>query len=90
MTAIIAWGEPALHETPDHQHIWGRAFEILPSGTMFGAGGTLQGVIGHSIALAGVGASAEVLLCGIGLTATEELLPFQQQLVDELFLPVSG
>ena len=90
MAAIIAWGEPALHLTPDHQHIWGRAFEILPSGTMLGADGLLQGVIGRGIALAGIDTSAEILLCGIGLTATEELLPFRQQLVDELFLPVSG
>jgi hypothetical protein len=90
MTAIIVWGKPDLHETPDHQHIWGRAFEILPSGTMLGADEILRGVIGRVVALAGTNAKATILLCGTGLTATEELLPFRQQLADELLLPISG
>lgn len=89
MDATIAWGEPTLHETPDHRHIWGRAFEILPP-AMLDANQTLQGVIGHTVALAGINVEPEVLLYGLGLTATEELVPFQQQLVDELFLPASG
>jgi hypothetical protein len=89
MAAVIAWGEPALYATPDHQHVWGRAFEILPP-TSLDADGILRGVIGRRVALAGTGTEPEILVCGTGLTTAQDLLPFQQQLADELLLPTSG
>jgi hypothetical protein len=43
---VLAWGDRNLYQLPDGGHLWGREFQVLPSGSMFGAGGILNGLIG--------------------------------------------
>jgi hypothetical protein len=44
----IAWGELQVFQFSDGVHIYGREFQVLPSGTMFGAQQILAGVIGFT------------------------------------------
>lgn len=41
-----AWGDLNLYELPAGGYLWGREFQILPSGSMFGAAQVLHGLIG--------------------------------------------
>lgn len=42
----LAWGKPHLFSMPDGSHLYGREFDLLPSGTMFAAAVILHGVVG--------------------------------------------
>jgi hypothetical protein len=85
----IAWGVPDLYELPDDRRLWGREFQLLPGGSMLRAGEVLHGLIGTELLPCGWGRrrglprpeQVPVLLCGIGLTDTDDLLPYRDELI---------
>jgi hypothetical protein len=85
MATAIAWGAPKLYELPSGERVWGREFELLPSGSMAGAAQILHGVIGPEVTMindirGSIATDAKVLFCGLKTTTTAELIPYQTAL----------
>jgi hypothetical protein len=85
MATAIAWGAPKLYELPGGERIWGREFQLLPSGSMAGAAEILHGVIGPEVTMrspvkCSIDRDAKVLFCGLGDTSTDDLVPYQVQI----------
>jgi hypothetical protein len=82
-----AWGDLHLYELPGGAHLWGREFQVLPSGSMSQAGGVLHGLIGVDAKPLG-GGKAQVnpgapLICyGTRGTETALLEPYQDELCE--------
>jgi hypothetical protein len=107
----IAWGEPEAFRvedlaesttpSPDGLLLWGREFDLLPTGTMANAHLMLHGILG--VPARGIGATQmeigatqmeitddRVLMVGTRGTNTDDLIPYQDLLL-QLFsdLPIS-
>lgn len=83
----MAWGELSLYELSDGEHIWGREVQLLPSGSMFGAGDVLHGLIGVPAEPIGdnrchIDAYASLVIYGLRGTDSEELEQYQDELAD--------
>lgn len=83
----VAWGNASVYELPDGGHIWGREFQILPSGTMAGAAGVLHGLIGLPAEMVGrkrcqVRSDGRLLIYGTRGTDTGCLRGYQDELAD--------
>lgn len=83
----LAWGELHVYELPDGGHIWGREFQILPSGTMRDAGNVLHGLIGLKAELIDrkrcqVEPGKPLLIYGTRGTDTGVLRQYQDELAD--------
>lgn len=82
----IAWGAPELYDLPEGRRLWGREFQLLPGGSMLRAGEILHGLIGTELLPCGWGRrqrlpeDAPLLICGLGPTDTDDLLPYQDEL----------
>lgn len=87
MELCLAWGELQLFQVPTGGHVWGREFQILPSGTMGRAGEVLHGLIGMKARLisatkAEVERGSPLLIYGTRGTDTGALSRFQDELAD--------
>jgi hypothetical protein len=85
----VAWGDLGVFTFSDGVSIYGREFQILPSGTMFDARKVLAGVIGFTASRAApaqwsVAMGDPLMVYGIRGTDPAELLPYYSELV-ELF-----
>lgn len=83
----IAWGELQVFQFSDGVHIYGREFQVLPSGTMFGAQQTLAGVIGYVASKAApeqwsVATGDPLMVYGIRGTDPAQIMPYYTELVD--------
>jgi hypothetical protein len=82
----IAWGDTNLYKLPDASHLWGREFELLPSGTMFAAKSILHGLIGiEAKPLAGdrcqIRNGALLVIYGLGETEINELESYRDDVI---------
>lgn len=89
MALAIAWSKANLYDLQDGSHLWGREFQILPSGTMLGAAGVMDGLIGCAAKPISqykceIRNGATLLAYGIRQTDTEDLKPYLDELC-ELF-----
>lgn len=80
----FAWGEPHLFGLPDGSHVYGREFDLLPTGTMFAASVILHGLAGvqatvDNCNVARVAANAELEIYGIRGTDPDELSMYDEQ-----------
>lgn len=87
MPSSIAWGEANLYQLPDGTHLWGREFQVLPSGSMFGAAAVLDGLIGCDATpldndQCEIRNGAILVVYGIRQTETDELAPYQLELAE--------
>jgi hypothetical protein len=85
----VAWGELQVFEFSDGAKIYGREFQVLPSGTMFGVREMLAGVIGYTASRSAPGqwsvATGDPLMVyGIRGTDPAHLVPYYAELL-ELF-----
>ena len=85
----VAWGDLQVFTFSDGVSLYGREFQILPSGTMFDARKTLAGVIGFTASQAApaqwsVAMGDPLMVYGIRGTDPAQLLPYYSELV-ELF-----
>jgi hypothetical protein len=83
----IAWGDLQVFQFSDGVNIYGREFQILPSGTMFGVREMMAGVIGFTASRSAPEqwsvATGDPLMCyGIRGTDPATLLPYYRELVD--------
>ena len=83
----VAWGELQVFEFSDGAKIYGREFQVLPSGTMFGVRDSLAGVIGYTASRSAPGqwsvATGDPLMVyGIRGTDPMNLLPYYRELMD--------
>jgi hypothetical protein len=83
----VAWGELQVFEFTDGVNLYGREFQILPSGTMFDAQGTMAGVIGYTASRSAPGqwsvATGDPLMVyGIRGTDPAHLVPYYRELMD--------
>lgn len=84
----LAWGGLNLYELPDGGHLWGREFQILPSGSMFGAEQALDGLIGCDAEPVGsshceIRQGSPLKIYGIRGTDTGLLSPYSDELARE-------
>lgn len=87
MELCLAWGELQLFQVPAGGHVWGREFQILPSGTMGNTSGVLHGLIGIEArpidaTRAEVQPGSPLLIYGTRGTDTGALRRFQDELAD--------
>lgn len=83
----VAWGELQIFEFSDGAKIYGREFQVLPSGSMFDAQSTMAGVIGFTACKAAPGqwsvATGDPLMVyGIRGTDPTGLVPYYRELID--------
>lgn len=83
----IAWGELQVFQFSDGVNIYGREFQILPSGTMFGVQQILAGVIGYVASKAApmqwsVATGDPLMIYGIRGTDPAQLMPYYTELQD--------
>jgi len=83
----IAWGELQVFQFSDGVHIYGREFQVLPSGTMFGAQQILAGVIGFTASKAApeqwsVATGDPLMVYGIRGSPVAQITPYYTELVD--------
>lgn len=83
----IAWGELQVFSFSDGVNLYGREFQILPSGTMFDVREVLAGVIGFTAARSSPGewsvaTGDPLMVCGIRGTDPAALMPYYTELVD--------
>lgn len=88
----IAWGELQVFQFSDGVHIYGREFQILPSGTMFGVQQILAGVIGFTASKAAPSVAAPeqwsvatgdpLMVYGIRGTDPAQIMPYFTELQD--------
>ena len=84
---VLAWGDRNLYQLPDGGHLWGREFQVLPSGSMFGAGGILNGLIGVDARPLDEGHceirnGSRLMVYGVRGTDTGELEPYHDDLAE--------
>lgn len=82
---VLAWGEANVYRLPTGKHLWGREFQILPSGTMFAAADVLDGLVGCDARPLDekhceIRNGAKLICYGIRGTETSELEPYQEEL----------
>lgn len=85
--ATLAWGKPHLFSLPDGSHLYGREFDLLPSGTMFAASVILHGLVGvpakvGSDNVAKVSRDARLCVYGIRGTDPAELSLYQDEVLE--------
>jgi hypothetical protein len=83
----LAWGALNVYQLPNGGHIWGREFQILPSGTMANAAGVLHGLIGLEAEMVDqrrcqVQPDKPLLIYGTRGTDTGVLRAYQDELAD--------
>ena len=83
----IAWGELQVFQFSDGVHLYGREFQMLPSGTMFGVQQILAGVIGFTASKAApeqwsVATGDPLMVYGIRGTDPAQIMPYYTELVD--------
>lgn len=83
----LAWGEPNVFGFPDGTYIYGREFDLLPTGTMFSANMVLHGLAGVAATVtsdnvAKVAEGAELELYSVRGTDPEELLCYEEQVME--------
>lgn len=85
---IVAWGEPNLYRLAGDEHLWGREFEILTGNSMMPPRNLLHGLIGvDAVPLEGgmecqIKQGSPLVIYGMGDTTTDELMPYQDLLVE--------
>jgi len=84
---VLAWGEASLYKLPDAGHLWGREFELLPSGTMLAAGTILRGLIGIEAEPLDrrhcqIRDGAPLVIYGIRSTETRELELYRDDVIE--------
>lgn len=82
-----AWGDLNLYGLPDGGYLWGREFQVLPSGTMADSSQILHGLIG--VTAEPIGGKkcrylpdARLRIYGTRGTDTEALEGYQDELAD--------
>jgi hypothetical protein len=83
----VAWSDLQVFQFSDGANIYGREFQILPSGSMFGARDVMAGVIGYTADKAAPGqwsvATGDPLMVyGIRGTDPAHLMPYYSELMD--------
>lgn len=88
MTSVsLAWGEPHVFGLPDGTYLYGREFDLLPTGTMFSAGVILHGIAGVEATVeddnvARIAADAQLELYSSRGTEPEELEPYEDDVIE--------
>lgn len=86
-TLSLAWGEPHVFGLPDGTYLYGREFDLLPTGTMFSAAVILHGIAGVEATMgndnvARVATDAELELYSSRGTEPEELEPYEDEVIE--------
>ena len=91
----IAWGDLRVFSFSDGTNLYGREFQVLPSGTMSGVRQLLAGVIGFTASSAGrdkwhVATDHPVMICGVRGTDPRQLEPYYDELEDGFLAKQAG
>jgi hypothetical protein len=83
----VAWGELQIFEFSDGAKIYGREFQVLPSGSMFGVREILAGVIGYTESKDvpgqwSVATGDPLMVYGFRGTDPARLAPYYRELID--------
>lgn len=88
MVTATAWGGLNLYALPDGGHLWGREFQVLPTGSMLGGAKVLDGLIGCDAQPVDGGhceirQGSPLKIYGIRGTETCDLSPYSDELAEQ-------